>query len=58
MPEAFDFRDTTQPLPLLERAYRPLYSITILAEAQIFGLNPLPYHLVSILIHLANVSLV
>ncbi len=58
VPEAFDFRDTTSPVGILEGQYRPLYAITILSEVRVFGLHPLPYHIVSILIHLGNVLLV
>ncbi|MCL5109708.1 MAG: hypothetical protein M1401_12730 [Chloroflexi bacterium] len=33
--------------------YRPVYEIAIGLEGLLFGLNPVPYHLVSILLHIA-----
>ena len=56
--EAFDFRDTSAAADGPGGHYRPLYTISILAEGELFGLNALPYHLVNLLIHLANATLV
>lgn len=56
--EAFDFRDTTEPADSTGGQYRPLYLFTILAEGELFGTHALPYHLVNLLIHLANAALV
>ena len=56
--EAFDFRDTSAAADGPGGHYRPLYTISILAEGELFGLHALPYHLVNLLIHLANAALV
>lgn len=56
--EAFDIRDTSEPVGVLTGHYRPLYAITILAEADLFGLNAWPHHLLAVLNHLANAGLV
>lgn len=53
--EAFDFRDFE---PLRFFAYRPLFYVTNDAMFQAFGLNALPYHLISIFLHMLNVVLV
>lgn len=58
VPEAFNFTDSAEPIGLLQGQYRPLFSITILSEAKLFGLHVVPYHLASIAIHLANTILV
>lgn len=56
--EAFDLRDTSEPTIELRGHYRPLYAITIIGEADLFGLRAWPYHLLAVLIHLANASVV
>ncbi len=38
--------------------YQPLSMLTYLFEYRLFGLNPFPYHLLNMLLHLANVFLV
>jgi len=38
--------------------YYPLTTLTFLAEYTAFGLNPLTYHLVNVLLHLVNIVLV
>lgn len=53
--EAFDFRDFE---PLRFFAYRPLFFVTNDLLYQAFGLNALPYHLLSVLLHVFNVALV
>ena len=53
--EAFDFRDFE---PLRFFAYRPLFFVTNDIMYHAFGLNALPYHLVSIVLHVVNVALV
>ena len=53
--EAFDFRDFE---PLRFFAYRPLFFVTNALIYQAFGLNALPFHLVSIVLHVVNVALV
>jgi hypothetical protein len=58
IPQAFNFRGKEQPVAILDGAYRPLFASTILAEGDVFGVHPVPYHLVSILVHLANIALV
>ncbi len=55
--EAFDFRDTSQPVPEHVGHYRPLYMVTMWAEIELFGQHALPHHLLSLLIHLANATL-
>lgn len=67
--EAFDFtgydkydhwvdflRDDSVALPFL--AYRPLTFVAIEGQYLVFGENPLGYHVVSLLVHLANVLVV
>ena len=56
--ESFDFRDTTEPADSTGGQYRPLYVFTIVAEGELFGSHALPYHLVNLLIHVANAALV
>lgn len=56
--EAFDFRDTSQPVPEHVGHYRPLYMVTMWAEIKLFGQHAFPHHLLSLLIHLASVALV
>ncbi len=55
--EAFDFRDTTEPAAGPGGHYRPLYVITILAEAELFGSSALPYHLLNLMVHVASVAM-
>src|ERR1700722_19161030 len=38
--------------------YHPLTTLTYLFEFHFFGLNPLPYHLLNVLLHLLNTWLV
>lgn len=38
--------------------YHPLTMLSYLLEYSLFGLNPLPYHLLSVLLHLLNIWLV
>jgi len=38
--------------------YHPLTTLTYLFEYHLFGLNPLPYHTLNVLLHLVNVLLV
>ncbi len=38
--------------------YHPLTTLTYLFEYHIYGLNPLPFHLLNVLLHLANTMLV
>lgn len=38
--------------------YHPLTNLTNALEFYFFGLNPFPYHVVNVLLHIANVSLV
>lgn len=38
--------------------YHPLTSLTNLVEYRLFGLNPMPYHLFNVMLHLLNVWLV
>jgi len=40
------------------KLYRPVYYLAMLAEASLFGLDPLPYHLVNVGLHVLNVALV
>lgn len=56
--EAFDISDTSEPTFELKGHYRPLYAITIIGEADLFGLHAWPYHLLAVLIHLANACVV
>jgi len=41
-----------------EANYHPLTTLTYLFEYRIFGLNPLPYHALNVLLHLVNIMLV
>ena len=52
---AFNF---TEPGPVPEFLYRPLYVSIFPVFYQLFGLNAGAYHLLGILVHLANASLV
>jgi len=38
--------------------YHPLTSLTYLIEHQLYGLNPMPYHLFNVILHLLNTLLV
>jgi dolichyl-phosphate-mannose-protein mannosyltransferase len=53
--EAFDFRDF-EPLHFLN--YRPLYFSTSKVMFNVFGLEPLPWHAVSLVLHCANAIMV
>ena len=55
--EAFDFRDTTEPAAGPGGHYRPLYVITVLTEAELFGSSALPYHLLNLMVHVASVAM-
>ena len=41
-----------------EANYHPLTTLTYLFEYRIYGLNPLPYHALNVLLHLVNIMLV
>ena len=56
--DAFDFRDTSEPVPLFLSHYRPLYLVDWLVHYRLFGLEPFGYHVTSVLLHLVNVTLV
>ena len=56
--EAFDFRDTSQPVPEHVGHYRPLYMVTMWAQIELFGQHAPLYHLLSLLIHVASVVFV
>ncbi len=56
--EAFDFRDTSQPVPEHVGHYRPLYMVTMWAQIELFGQHASLYHLLSLLIHVASVAFV
>jgi len=47
-----------QPLFKEKVYYRPLVSLSYMLEYQVFGLNPLPFHLSNIFIHVATALLV
>ncbi len=40
------------------KLYRPVYYLAMLGEQRVFGLDPFPYHLVNLSLHLLNVVLV
>jgi len=52
---SFDY-NTLGPVP--EFAYRPVYPIWFLFTYELFGLNPLPYKLFALFLHLFNTTLV
>jgi hypothetical protein len=53
----FDPRDGGESLFSTGQLYRPLYYLALWAQARLFGLHPLPYHLVNLALHLLNVAL-
>jgi hypothetical protein len=46
------------PISGSQGKYQPLYEIGIVSEAKVFGLHALPYHAVSLALHLTNAALV
>ena len=56
--QAFDFRDTTMPVPAFLEHYRPLYLTGWLLRYRAFGEHAAAYHVMSIMVHLGNVALV
>ncbi len=55
--QAFDFRDTSVPVPGFLDHYRPLYLIGWLVRYRLFGLNTVAYQALSLTLHLAVVIL-
>ncbi|HXG41241.1 MAG TPA: glycosyltransferase family 39 protein [Dehalococcoidia bacterium] len=53
-----DPRDGGESLFNTGQLYRPLYYLALLAQERLFGLDPLPYHLVNVGLHVLNVALV
>jgi hypothetical protein len=49
--------DYTADGPVPESVYRPLYPITFLFVYKLFGLNAWQYHLLNIVLHMANITL-
>jgi hypothetical protein len=54
----FDPRDGGESLFNTGKLYRPLYYLALLVQERLFGLHPLPYHLVNVGLHVLNVALV
>lgn len=55
---AWNFREKTHqtmfPVQGFYAHYQPLYEVTIVSETELFGLRALPYHVISLLLHLTN----
>ena len=58
---AWNFHENADPTVKttdgFQGSFQPLYEVAIISEAKVFGLHALPYHAVSLALHLTNAAL-